>query len=92
MKLSFSAFALTVIPAASFAFTAPHVGTRNTATKSSLFSTAEPPARKAPDAGWEPDWENRDGLSQEQFLYTDMSKPDLSGMWECPLTRWDSEG
>jgi len=21
-----------------------------------------------------------------------MSKPDLSGMWECPLTRWDSEG
>lgn len=21
-----------------------------------------------------------------------MDKPDLSGMWECPLTRWDSEG
>mmetsp|Transcript_17391 Transcript_17391/g.25989 ORF Transcript_17391/g.25989 Transcript_17391/m.25989 type:complete len:391 (-) Transcript_17391:51-1223(-) len=25
-------------------------------------------------------------------MQSDMSKPDLSGMWECPLTRWDSDG
>jgi hypothetical protein len=48
--------------------------------------------REAPAAGWEPDWEDRPGLTQEEFLESDMSKPDLAGMWECPLTRWDSEG
>lgn len=25
-------------------------------------------------------------------MRSDTMKPDLSGMWECPLTRWDSEG
>jgi hypothetical protein len=24
-------------------------------------------------------------------MASDMSKPDLSGMWECPLTRWSSD-
>jgi len=24
-------------------------------------------------------------------MQSDPSKPDISGMWECPLTRWDSE-
>lgn len=59
---------------------------------SSLASTATPPERVAPDAGYVPEWEDRPGLPQEEFLNSDMNKPDLSGMWECPLTRWDSEG
>jgi len=25
-------------------------------------------------------------------MRSDDDKPDLSGMWECPLTRWDSDG
>jgi hypothetical protein len=24
-------------------------------------------------------------------MASDLSKPDLGGMWECPLTRWDSD-
>jgi len=57
-----------------------------------LHSTAEPPNRTAPDAGFMPEWEDRQGLTPEEFMQSDMSKPDLGGMWECPLTRWDSEG
>ena len=48
--------------------------------------------RQAPDAGWVPEWEDRLGLPESEFLASDMTKPDLAGMWECPLTRWDSEG
>jgi hypothetical protein len=51
-----------------------------------------PPIREAPSAGYVPDWEDRPGLSPEEYMESDMSKPDLSGMWECPLTRWDFEG
>ena len=58
----------------------------------SLASTATPPERVAPDAGYTPEWEDRPGLPEEEFLQSDMDKDDLSGMWECPLTRWDSEG
>jgi hypothetical protein len=46
----------------------------------------------APDAGYVPEWEDRPGLTPEEFMESDMSKPDLSGMWECPLTRWDYKG
>jgi hypothetical protein len=56
-----------------------------------LLSTLSPPERVAPDAGYVPDWEDRVGLTPEEFTQSDMSKPDLSGMWECPLTRWDSD-
>jgi hypothetical protein len=57
-----------------------------------LHSTLEsPPERIAPSAGSEPAWENRPGLTPEEFMSSDMSKPDLGGMWECPLTRWDSD-
>uniref|UniRef100_A0A6S9J0W0 TauD/TfdA-like domain-containing protein n=2 Tax=Ditylum brightwellii TaxID=49249 RepID=A0A6S9J0W0_9STRA len=60
---------------------------------SALQSTVEAPQeRVAPGAGWEPEWEGREGKSPDEFLNSDMSRPDLSGMWECPLTRWDSEG
>lgn len=50
------------------------------------------PERVAPDAGYEPEWLGRTGKSPEEFIESDMDKPDLSGMWECPLTRWDSDG
>lgn len=53
---------------------------------------ADAPERVAPDAGWNPEWEDRPGLTEEVFLKSDESKPDLSGMWECPLTRWDAAG
>jgi len=51
-----------------------------------------PPQREAPGAGWVPEWENRQGKSPDEFLKSDPSKPDLSEMWECPLTRWDHDG
>jgi hypothetical protein len=61
---------------------------------SSLHATVQdaPLVREAPGSGWEPEWEGRQGLPKEKFLESDMSKPDRSGMWECPLTRWDFEG
>ena len=58
----------------------------------SLSSAVAPPERTAPSAGWMPDWEDRPGLSPEEFMESDMSKADRSEMWECPLTRWDSDG
>ena len=57
-----------------------------------LLSTAEPPECTAPDAGYKPEWEIRDGKAPDDFTKSDMAKDDLSGMWECPLTRWDSDG
>jgi len=90
MKLSFAAFSLAVLPSVAFAFTAPNGITHRTSLSA---ATLDPPqSREAPGAGWEPEWEDRPGLSPEDFMKSDMSKPDLSGMWECPLTRWDYEG
>ena len=92
MKLSFSALSLALLPAVSVAFTtAPQQGV---VVRSSLSAATldTPPTREPPGAGWEPEWENRPGLTPEEFMKSDMSKPDLSGMWECPLTRWNSEG
>ena len=59
-----------------------------------LRATVESDAivREAPGAGWVPDWEDRPGLPEAEFLASDMDKPDLAGMWECPLTKWDSAG
>lgn len=88
MKLSFAAFAL-ALPSAAFAFTSPSALKNGAST--TLHSTMEAPERVAPDAGWVPEWENRSGLSEEEFMKSDMTKPDQSGMWECPLTRWDSD-
>lgn len=89
MKFSLAALALTSTAPAVFGFT-PATGSQRVS--SALSSTVEPPQRIAPDAGYMPEWEDRKGLAPEEFMKSDMSKPDLAGMWECPLTRWDSEG
>lgn len=85
MKLSVAVSSLLL--SNTLAFTPVPLSARTTG----LQSTAAP-ERIAPDAGYEPEWENRPGLSPEEFMASDMSKPDASGMWECPLTRWDSDG
>ncbi|KAL7430486.1 hypothetical protein ACHAXM_002229 [Skeletonema potamos] len=92
MKIAAAAVlaALAANPSTAFAPTRSSIAT-STAKSSSLLSTITPPERVAPDAGYVPEWEGRTGLSPEEFIASDMSKPDLSGMWECPLTRWDSE-
>ena len=56
-----------------------------------LGSTAAPPERSAPGVAYEPAWENRPGLSPTEFMKSDVSKPELIDIWECPLTRWDTE-
>ena len=85
MKLSIAVSSLLL--SNSLAFSPAPVDFRVTALKSTVA-----PERVAPDAGYEPEWENRPGLTPEEFMASDMSKPDASGMWECPLTRWDSDG
>ena len=90
MKFTSATIALVALPASSWAFTGINHGRR--VQSLSPLSAIEAPAREAPGAGWVPDWEGREGLTPEEFLASDMSKEDLSGMWECPLTRWDSEG
>ena len=63
----------------------------STLDKPETAESAAAPVREAPGAGWVPEWEDRPGLEPEEFMASDMSKPDLSGMWECPLTRWNSD-
>ena len=89
----------TVVGAASTAtaFITPQLSNvRSTSTSTYMSATIEEKQaiiKTAPNAGYEPSWENRnDGLSPSEFMQSDMNEPDLSGMWECPLTRWDSEG
>ena len=88
--MKFSVFALTaaLLPQLASGFAPASI---NGPTKTQLAS-AVAPERVAPDAGNKPAWENRPGLSTEEFMESDMSKPDMSGMWECPLTKWDSDG
>jgi len=89
MKITTALITLSTVTVRAFA-----PSSRSTTTTTRLSSTIEKtaPERIAPDAGWEPEWEGRTGLSPDEFMKSDMNKPDLSGMWECPLTRWDSEG
>ena len=67
-------------------------GTIRTLQAATVDETTTAVAREAPGAGKKPAWENRPGLPPSEYMASDMSKPDLSGMWECPLTRWDYEG
>ncbi|GMH89152.1 hypothetical protein TrST_g3314 [Triparma strigata] len=86
--MKFTAFGLFFIPTVvSFSHTAL---TSRRLPASALSSTLE---RVAPSAGVVPQWEEQQGLTEEEFMRSDMSKPDLSeSLLECPLTLWDAEG
>ncbi|KAL3774877.1 hypothetical protein HJC23_009228 [Cyclotella cryptica] len=86
--MKFASLVLLTSLTATTAFAPPRALSTTTALHSTLQS---PPQRTAPAAGHIPEWENRPGLSPEEFMASDLSKPDLGGMWECPLTRWNSE-
>jgi len=88
MKVSALAVALALSPLSVGAFS---VSSKAFRTTTALQSTTAP-ERVAPDAGYAPDWEDRPGLPDAEYMASDMTKPDRSGMWECPLTRWDSDG
>jgi hypothetical protein len=68
----------------------PSSSTRALVSTKATVDVEAPPVREAPGAGSKPTWENRPG--KENFLDSDLSQPDLSEMWECPLTRWNSDG
>lgn len=92
MKVTTAAL-LTLLFGSSHAFSfQTHQSSASSSTR--LFVATDPatttPHRTAPDAGYTPAWEDRPGLTPEEFMQSDMNKPDRSGMWECPLTRWDS--
>ena len=91
MKLSFAGFVIAACLQEGLAFT-PSRSAPSSRLALSSTPVADTPERVAPGAGYVPDWEDREGLPVDQFLQSDESKPDLSGMWECPLTKWDSEG
>jgi hypothetical protein len=93
MKITSAALlAALAAPSAAFAPSSRSImHAKQSSSSVALLSTLSPPERVAPDAGYVPDWEDRVGLTPEEFTQSDMSKPDLSGMWECPLTRWDSD-
>lgn len=93
MRILTSALALVIAASTASAFNAPR---RTAALPSKLYAATiekkdEAPERTAPLAGYVPDWEDRSGLTEEEFMASDKSKPDLSEMWECPITRWDTE-
>jgi hypothetical protein len=86
--LQASLASLLVVSAAAFAPASQH----RAAWTTDLSAVSVETKREAPDAGWTPEWENRPGLTREEFMESDMSEPDRAGMWECPLTRWDYDG
>ncbi|GAX28904.1 hypothetical protein FisN_20Lh214 [Fistulifera solaris] len=87
MKYSLATLYAVLTAPAVTAFVVP----RSTTVTTPLQATTIVPERVAPDAGYMPEWEDRPGLTPEEFMKSDMNKPDLSGMWECPLTRWNTE-
>jgi hypothetical protein len=87
MKYSLATLCAVLAAPAVTAFVVP----RATTVITPLQATTIVPERVAPDAGYMPEWEDRPGLTPEEFMKSDMNKPDLSGMWECPLTRWNTE-
>jgi len=85
MKFIFLSF---LLPSSSFSFQVIPQSSRSFIS-TALSSTLE---RVAPSAGVVPEWEEQQGLSEEQFMQSDVSKPDLSdALLECPLTLWDFE-
>ena len=87
MKFTLVALAAAIAPQLALGFAPSSVQ----GLSSTQLASAVAPERVAPGAGYVPEWEDRPGLAPDEFMASDMSKPDLSGMWECPLTRWDSD-
>jgi hypothetical protein len=48
------------------------------------------PERTIPGAGSRPEWANK-ALPKENYRASNPTAPDLSGLPECPLTRWNSD-
>jgi hypothetical protein len=48
------------------------------------------PERTIPGAGERPEWANK-ATEKENYMSSNPTAPDLSGLPECPLTRWNSE-
>lgn len=92
MKVAAAALLLALGSASAFAPQRTAPLSKTTKLASTVEAEAVTPERTAPSAGWEPEWESREGLTPEEFMKSDPSKPDISGMWECPLTRWDASG
>ena len=91
MPLTVGAFAPTPIYSSSSSSSSSS-SIRSSRIKITSLASTSTPQRVPPGAAHVPDWENRPGLSPSEYMASDMDKPDLSGMWECPLTRWNSEG
>jgi len=59
-------------------------------TLSPQMASVATPVRVMPGAGRRPPWANKEA-PKEDFMASDPSKADLSGLRECPRTRWDAE-
>ena len=90
MRITATATALLLTLASASAFAPISLQTPLSTRLASTVEKPVTPERTAPDSAYEPEWEGREGLSPEEFMQSDMSKPDIAGMWECPLTLWDT--
>jgi hypothetical protein len=69
--------------------------TTTTLYASTTTTSSSSVSRTPPGVGNKPNWENRRRTQEytvSEFLRSNENQPDASEMWECPLTRWDSEG
>mmetsp|Transcript_36849 Transcript_36849/g.115341 ORF Transcript_36849/g.115341 Transcript_36849/m.115341 type:complete len:449 (-) Transcript_36849:154-1500(-) len=55
-----------------------------------MAATVNAPTRTIPGAGVRPEWANA-ATPKEDYMRSDPAAADLSGLRECPLTRWNSE-
>ena len=93
MKLAIAVLAIVGAPQKATGFNGglTFSGRANSYLNAALIEKQSTPEKTAPGAGYWPEWEDRQGLTPEEFLKSDEAKPDRSEMWECPLTRWDSD-
>jgi len=94
--MKFSAFALTLATSDAFVPSKSFIKSdhRKRILKATIVEhdpTSTTIERKAPEAGYWPKWEGRQGLEPKEFLLSDPDAQDLSAMWESPLTLWNTE-
>jgi hypothetical protein len=58
--------------------------------QSPMMQATAAPVRTIPGAGERPDWANK-ALPRDNYMLSNPIAPDLSGLPECPLTRWNPE-